>query len=287
MLSTEQKRKEEIMIRRKISSTLKLGLFCVIFGGLTLQGQGFVPSDNEMKLDEILRNVAEYCERLDHSVLDFICLENIEERFYKIPRYSKKTSAFKLNTYTYDFQLIKKGEEIKETRRLLKKNGEDLDGKITELQTDLFKYGKITIASIRLLGKSRQPNFKYKILQESDFNDQKVWIIDIMPKKPSLSLYGKAWIRQNDYAVVKIEWVPESIVNFDYLKVKANQMKAKCRLNLMSEYAFEKNGLCFPSKFIIEEAYIKKYKKYVLSKLDVTYRNYKFFVVETQVKYKN
>ena len=131
-------------------------LICIFVLSVHILPGSFFQYQSELDpLDEILRNVAEYCERLDHSVLDFICLENIEERFYKIPRNSKKTSPFKLNTYTYDFQMIKKSEEIEETRRLLKKNGEVLDGKITELETDLFKYGKITIAPIRLLGKSR------------------------------------------------------------------------------------------------------------------------------------
>jgi hypothetical protein len=53
----------------------------------------------------------------------------------------------------------------------------------------------------------------------------------------------------------------------------------------MTEFDFEKNKIRFPSKFLLEEEYIRpeggRYKK---SEIIVRYKDYKFFTVETEVK---
>jgi len=57
-------------------------------------------------------------------------------------------------------------------------------------------------------------------------------------------------------------------------------------MTLVSEYKVEKNGIRFSSRYFIEEAYIgKKGKKFISSETTVIYRDYKFFTVETEIKY--
>jgi hypothetical protein len=49
-----------------------------------------------------------------------------------------------------------------------------------------------------------------------------------------------------------------------------------------------RRGFYFPSRYLIEEAYIdKKGKKIISSLTEVIYKDYKFFTVETDVKYDN
>jgi hypothetical protein len=55
---------------------------------------------------------------------------------------------------------------------------------------------------------------------------------------------------------------------------------------LVTEYGFEKNGIRFPSRDTSEEAYLKPDgTKFIRSRTSVVYRDYKFFTVETDIKY--
>jgi hypothetical protein len=58
------------------------------------------------------------------------------------------------------------------------------------------------------------------------------------------------------------------------------------QITSFSEYGFEKNGLRFPSRDQTEEAYLKKDgKKYIRAETAIIYKDYKFFTVETDIKY--
>ena len=49
----------------------------------------------------------------------------------------------------------------------------------------------------------------------------------------------------------------------------------------------QKNGIRFPSRLVFEEAYINpRGEKFTRSETTVIYKNYKFFTVEVDIKYK-
>jgi hypothetical protein len=55
---------------------------------------------------------------------------------------------------------------------------------------------------------------------------------------------------------------------------------------MTSEYAFEKNGIRFPSRYIVKGSYLGKLgRRFQRSETDVTYDRYKFFTVETEVRF--
>ena len=66
----------------------------------------------------------------------------------------------------------------------------------------------------------------------------------------------------------------------------ASNLNAIPQITFMTEFDFEKNKIRFPSKFLLEEEYIRpeggRYKK---SEIIVRYKDYKFFTVETEVKH--
>ncbi|MBP1768405.1 MAG: hypothetical protein H6P98_2520, partial [Candidatus Aminicenantes bacterium] len=67
---------------------------------------------------------------------------------------------------------------------------------------------------------------------------------------------------------------------------RARKYGSELAVSLITEYGFEKNGIRFPSRDYSEEAYIKPDgKKFVRSRTSVVYKDYKFFIVETDVKY--
>ena len=99
-------------------------------------------------------------------------------------------------------------------------------------------------------------------------------------------LWGKIWISDDDLSILKIEWNQAKMAHSAIIKDMARRYKGEPRITHITEFGFEKNGIRFPSHYFIEEAYIKKKgKKIVHSETRVVYKNYKFFTVETEVKY--
>ncbi len=99
-------------------------------------------------------------------------------------------------------------------------------------------------------------------------------------------LSGKIWVKKKDFSILKIMWNPKVIKEIKNIEEIAKRYKAEPMITIISEYKFEKNGIRFPSRLYIEEAYgNKEEKKFVRSETDIVYRDYKFFTVETEVKY--
>ena len=90
--------------------------------------------EDEVRLQEILRSTGEYCERVKQIALHYICQENIidiENFFHGASRalgMQREEKAFiirrfKRRAYRYDYQLIRKGDDLLEQRIMLEKNG--------------------------------------------------------------------------------------------------------------------------------------------------------------------
>jgi len=98
--------------------------------------------------------------------------------------------------------------------------------------------------------------------------------------------YGKVWVREGDFSIVKIEWDQRSLGNLDVLEADAKRFMSTPEVEIYAEYAFEKNGIRFPSKYSIVETYYRGNVRYLTrSKIITTYKDYKFFIVESAVKY--
>jgi len=262
---------------------------------------------NQVRLAEVLRKSKDYCRRLEEAALDFVCLEEVTERLdrtkeiiQRIPfnnpqgRYlgteTIRMSPKKIesNKYLYDYQFIRKKQETKERRNLVEVNGKKKNIKDTSLHTTMFQYGNILFGPVGLLSESWQPYHDYKLIGEELINGEKAVVIEATPKpmftKPHC--YGKIWVKENDGSVLKIVWDQKSIGNIQIVEERAKKYKAKPQVTSLSEYGFEKNGIRFPSLDFTEEAYIKKDgKKFVLAETTVIYKNYKFFTVETEIRY--
>ena len=257
----------------------------------------------QIKLTDILAKTGEYCERLENAAFDFVCKEKITEkidiseewasgdRVLKIvkdlPGAWRPSKRIKKNTYVYDYQLIRKKKDVRETRILLEENGKEKYEKNSELKTHMFYFEKPLFGPIGLLSKYWQEHLHYTIVKQYKMKGEETVLIEAVPK-PSLSqkhLYGKIWVRESDFSILKIEWVPESMRDYEVIEKAAKKYKATPKIIFISEYDIEKNGIRFPSRVFIEEAYISKKGKYIKSETIIVYEDYKFFTVETEVKY--
>ena len=243
-------------------------------------------SENKKEnLNNILTECAKYCERLGNAVLDIACIEKIEERIYL------QSHFFKKNEYTYDYQLIKRPNKIEERRTLIRENGKEKHEKNAQLKTKRFKHKNIIFGPIGLLSSYWQQFHHYEILKEETIRGIKTIVIKAIPRsfKKSPHLYGKIWINKNDFSILKIEWNQNSLENFDALEETARKLYAEPRITMIGEYLFEKNGVRFPSQYLLIEEYISKTRKliYKKSELGIIYKDYKFFTVEVETKYKD
>jgi hypothetical protein len=265
-------------------------------------GQQEKPSSIQPQLKPILARCADYCRKLENSVLDFICLETIREEIYQPSvvevRYggiTERAAGLHLankrvaqNEFVYDYQLIRKEGETLESRTLVSENGRKKEEKNAQLKTSGYTFQNIIFGPVVLLGKAWQPKHDYEVLREETVLGKRAVVIKVTPKPNEWLgyLYGTVWVGKEDSAILRIEWSPESIGNYRQAELSALNLGLQPDIILSGDYSYEKNGIRFPSAFSIIEAYRYAPKcEFTLYKLAAAFTAYKFFTVETEVKY--
>jgi hypothetical protein len=301
---------------RKVVAVLAAGLVCLaFFSASAILSETPAHSSAALNpavrqgpagLPGILEDCAHYCDRLQGSILDFVCTEGITETIRGIvttKSVSANGSAFGAKYFTgqpvfggaaerfkfvYDYQLVRdRSGTITETRTLLEANGRRVEEKNAPLFTHAFHYTYIIMGPVDLLGRNEQKRFDYEYVRKTSLQRERIAIIKATPKSGSAGdiLFGKIWVRKSDAAILRIEWEPESMGNYERIEELARDAGLKPRLSFAAEYAFEKNGIRFPSLYTIEEAYARNMRRpLVRSETEVTFSDYKFFTVETGVE---
>jgi hypothetical protein len=269
------------------------------------------PAEREKnKLSEILNAASAYCQKLENCAFDFVCLEDIRETtdlskdtiLQTLAQASSRQSASWIlskartgkkiveNHLLYDYQFIRKGKKSKERRTLLEENGKIKHKKNARLKTTNFFYKEILLEPNAILSEENQLHHDYRILGEEESDGEKTIVLEALPKPTFKSehLFGKVWVKESDGSIVKIEWDQKGIENFEIIEKRAEIYNANPHVTLTSEFSLEKNGILFPSRFRIEEAYINaKGEKFLRSETKIIYKDFKFFIVETEVKEKS
>jgi len=251
-------------------------------------------------MEQILEKSREYCQRLDKVALDFVCVEEVSEKYTDIihalemvrvlrSRIVVEREVVRKHKYLYDYQFIRKDDRKIEKRILLEEDSVKKKEEVTRLATKMFQYKNVLFGPINLLDEDRQQFFNYKMIGDELLDGKRALVIEAIPM-PSLReqlLWGKIWVDEDDLSILKIEWNQAKMAHSGIIKDMARRYKGEPRITHITEFGFEKNGIRFPSHYFIEEAYIKKKgEKIVHSETDVVYKDYKFFTVETEVKYK-
>ena len=258
------------------------------------------------QLQALLVKAAEYCRRLENSAFDFVCREEISESINASLDVAKKTPApnpgwttykgptFTISTlrkvkhkFVYDYQCVRAGRTIREMRTQLEENGKRKVVPNAELKTSVVVFGTALLGPVGLFGERFQPDYDFTVAGEGKIGKTKVLIIDAMPKPgapPSRNLYGKAWVDPATGDILKIEWSESCVGRFDIFERRGRLYDRKPRLIISSEFSAEKNGIRFPSRLSIEEAYLNDAGRAIVrSKTEVVYKNFKFFTVEVEV----
>ncbi len=264
------------------------------------QGSGVASTPD---LVVILKKTAEYSDKLENVIFDFYCLEKIEETIdplldvlkpYEMTmdwtRYAPGAGQpSRIRTsYTYDYQCLREGGEIREKRVLLEENGRKKNVPNAMLQTASFVFGNALLAPVSLFAKQFQTYYDYSIVGTEKIDKVLAVIVEVKPKAGAVDTrcsYGRAWIDPATADILRIEWRDTHVENWDQLEKRGKRFLRTPRVTLRSELKIEKNGVRFPSAFNIEEAYLNdKGRVFVRSKVGVVYKDFKFFKVEVEVK---
>jgi hypothetical protein len=129
---------------------------------------------NRKRLNDVLQKSLEYCLRLDRIALFFISLEDVRERIFNPYRVIMRPGGWKTeentnseeNTYSYDYQLIRKTGLEEERRILIRENGKPCRVEDAPLKTRRFNYKHLAFGPIGLLGETAQRIHSYLVEDE-------------------------------------------------------------------------------------------------------------------------
>ena len=288
-------------------------VICLGFIGLGVIGGSPVVQDpcppDILDLNALLNRSAEYCRKLESVIFHFICLEEIEEIVdptldvlnpidtiddwrYIPPGHARAAQIVPLRkirrSYVYDYQCIRKNRAIRETRTLVEENGKKKNVPNQALQTSVVVYGNALLSPVSLFSERNQAALTYKIVEKSKIEGQTVFVVETMPREGPGSvnrLYGSAWVDPKTGDILKIVWNEKGVGNYDVFEKRGKRFMRRPRLTITSEFTVEKNGIRFPSRIIVEEAYVNDQgRALVRSRTKIAYKSFKFFTVEVETR---
>lgn len=276
---------------------------------LSAPGQS-TPSANPpriLPLDVILEKTAAYCRALEASVLDFVCLEEVKETIdpsldvaspAPLPDITDKWGVLGRvvvsprrpgtikRSYVYDYQCVRSGGAIRETRTLIEENGKKRNVPNAALKTAVVVFGTALQGPVGLLEKRFQGRYQYQVIGLGEAAGRPSILVDVRPKPgtpASTNLYGKVWVDRETADILKIEWSENRVGRYDVFRLRGERFGRTPHLTIVSEFRAEKNGIRFPTRLSVEESYRdEKGKAFLRSTTSVTYKDFRFFTVEVE-----
>lgn len=265
------------------------------------------PSQAPVPLAALLAKAADYCRRLEAAAFDLVCREEISETLdpnLDIDRNTPSPDARQTeflgpsivlsrarkvrSSYVYDYQCVRTGGKLREVRTQIEENGEPVSVPNAALKTSVVVWGTALLAPVGLFAERLQPDYDFTVAGEDRVGATPVVLAEARPKPgapPARNLYGKAWIDPATGDILRVEWSDSRVGRFDIFEKRGQLYKRTPRLVIRSEFSAEKNGIRFPSRLTVEEAYLKASgKAFVRSRTDVVYKDFKFFTVEVEVR---
>jgi len=267
-------------------------------------------------LQRILAGCAEYCRKLGDTALFYICEETINEtnHFLKPPddlaaaRHSYEQVVYedargmtgvlvdfpqimdrrKIERLIYDcdYQLIRRFGDIEERRIVLKENDRRIKDEVKLLEDDRYAVLSPIVSSLTILDKDHQPLFVFRILKEDRIYGKSALILEAVPKFGDADgvRSAKLWVDKERFQVLKCEIEGVPLDGYEDVLSDAVLLNVKPFFLRTYEFRVEKNGVLFPDRTTVRIEYptIMRDRCETKSKIDLIYKNFKFFMVETE-----
>ncbi len=272
-------------------------------------GQTKAAGEKPFDLAAFLEAEAAYCRRLESAALDFTCRETIEEKVdltrdvenppAAAPDWSKppgsrlapgatilsRSTARSRRSLVHHFQFIRnlKGS-IRQTRTLLAEDGRSPSAPVAKIEAANLDYGRALLAPASLFAERFRGDFDYAVTGRTKVGGKPAVIVEAKPRPEALvaqNVSGKAWIEPETGLILKIEWDESRVGRQGVFGKRGEKYKMSPRIVVTAEFGVEKNGLRFPTRLVLEEAYInERGRKFVRSETTVEYADFNFFSVE-------
>jgi hypothetical protein len=259
---------------------------------------------DQIELERILKKSAEYCERVKSIALYYVCREEIQDKmnFFLVTdsmrispfgsrkekiRKDSSTDRIVTNSYVYDYQLINKDGEILEERILIEKNHMKRRKKNAELESRL-KLERIVYGPVGFLSQYWQEYFDYKVIGQERVNNIMGTVVEATPRPDNVDNrnFAQIWIDKENGSILQIKWQPESIIDYVGNQIDFQAFDIEVKVEWSVTYGIEKNGVRFPDQQYIQEFLVSEDgEKFLQNEITILYNNYKFFIVEIEIKY--
>ncbi|MFH2107998.1 MAG: hypothetical protein ABII93_04955 [Chrysiogenia bacterium] len=207
------------------------------------------------ELASLLELAAGYCRRLKEGAFRFYCLEKVEEKaLQRNPQHQRVETVER--RWSYDYQIVGAGGEIKEQRRLLQNAGLKVGAESVALETR-FSSRYSVFMPVTLLAAENLVNYRYKFIERVKLKKRRCAVVEVLPRDPESGdiAQGKVWIDEADGSVLKIEMSPRGVAGIQALQEAARKMSARLELAVTHWYLVKHEGLRFPSATEFIEAY--------------------------------
>ena len=201
-----------------------------------------------------------------------------------------------IRKYVFDYQVVSSKGKIKEQRKLISKSSPELKIRNDRVTRMIYSFlaQRIMFGPLTLLAEEQQNKYDYRLLCFEKHKDRHYAVIEAMPKKKKdvSRIFGKVWVDTEDFSVRKIQLDPKAIQGYKSLLKHARKLRTRLYLDCDIEYDEINDGIRFPTRFTISEKYkggpnligAIGNKTWERNRKNITYTDYKFFDVQTEVK---
>jgi hypothetical protein len=258
--------------------------------------------EKPLELKSLLHRAAAYFSRLEEMSIQYFCRESIRETIYPIPAQYKGYFIFKTgpenlwvklhfgnvraSAYEYDYQVVRRGRAgVKERRNLLRENGVEKHLEDVRLATRIFNFDTMVLGPM-IFDPANQGQYTFRVLGREQALGREADVVESRPGSTGAEemAWGKYWIDVADGSFLRMNFSQTSIRNFATIEKKAEALQSTPQIGILLECGAERAGVRFPTRILIEEAYVHQDgTRFVLSTLEVAYRDYRFFGVDVKV----
>jgi TonB family protein len=188
-------------------------------------------------------------------------------------------------TYICDYQMIRRFGEIEERRIVLRENGRRIADRVELLEESRYSALAPVTAAASILAEDRQPLFNYRILKEDKVNGKSAYVIEAVPKLGDADgvRLAKAWVEKESHRILKCETEGVPLDGYEEVLNEATLLNIRPYFLRTHEFRIEHGGILFPDRTAVRIEYpsLMPGRRESKSRIDIAYKDFKFFTVET------
>jgi len=171
---------------------------------------------------------------------------------------------------------------------VLKDNGRKVLDEVRLLIEDRYSTLSPVLSLLKIMDKDHQPLFNYRICGEKRESGKDTYVLEAIPKFGDADgvSAAKIWVAKSDFQILKSEIEGVPLYGYDNVLREAVYLNIKPFFLRTYEYKVEKNGVMLPQRTKVQIKYpsLMSSRHETKSNIELTYKDFKFFSVETETE---